>query len=235
MPLRSASGRGRPRPTPGRCSPRCATSSGGMKCAEGRRRGRRGEVPPPGQRRKVKSMRPNGFRTRVFLDGGDPGETRAVLAQLGFLDGQTTNPTLISRNPAARKLLEPGVKFTPAEALGFYRDVVREIAGLLPDGSVSIEVYADGQTGADAMLRQGREMFSWVPNAHVKFPVTRQGLTAAHEAAAAGLRVNMTLCFSQEQAAAVYGATRGAAKGRVLVSPFIGRLDDRGENGIDLI
>jgi transaldolase len=113
-------------------------------------------------------MRPNGLRTRIFLDGGDPGETRALLAQLGFLDGQTTNPTLISRNPVVQKLLERGVKFMPAEALGFYRDVVKEIAGLLPEGSVSIEVYADSATVADAMLRQGREMFIWIPNGHVR-------------------------------------------------------------------
>jgi transaldolase len=180
-------------------------------------------------------MRPNGLRTRIFLDGGDPGETRALLAQLGFLDGQTTNPTLISKNPVVQKLLVRGVKFTAAEALGFYRDVVKEIAGLLPEGSVSLEVYADSATGADAMLRQGREMFFWIPNAHVKFPATREGLKAAQAAVKEGLRVNMTLCFSQEQAAAVYMATRGAKKGQVFVSPFIGRLDDRGENGMDLI
>jgi transaldolase len=154
---------------------------------------------------------------------------------LGFLDGQTTNPTLISKNPVVQKLLVRGVKFTAAEALGFYRDVVKEIAGLLPEGSVSLEVYADSATGADAMLRQGREMFFWIPNAHVKFPATREGLKAAQAAVKEGLRVNMTLCFSQEQAAAVYMATRGAKKGQVFVSPFIGRLDDRGENGMDLI
>ena len=180
-------------------------------------------------------MRPNGLRTRIFLDGGDPGETRALLAQLGFLDGQTTNPTLISKNPAAQKRLAQGEKFTTAEILVFYREVVTEVSGLLPEGSVSIEVYADSATKADAMLRQGREMFSWIPNAHVKFPTTPEGLKAAQAAAAEGLRVNMTLCFSQEQAAAVYGATRGAKKGQVFVSPFIGRLDDRGENGMDLI
>jgi transaldolase len=180
-------------------------------------------------------MRPNGLRTRIFLDGGDPGETRALLSQLGFLDGQTTNPTLISKNPAAQKRMVRGAKFTPTEVLGFYRDVVTEISGLLPEGSVSIEVYADSATKADAMLRQGREMFSWIPNAHIKFPSTREGLKAAEAAVKEGLRVNMTLCFSQEQAAAVYGATRGAKKGQVFVSPFIGRLDDRGENGMDLI
>jgi transaldolase len=180
-------------------------------------------------------MRPNGLRTRIFLDGGDPGETRDLLAQLGFLDGQTTNPTLISKNPVAQKRLIRGGKFTTGEVLSFYRDVVTEISGLLPKGSVSIEVYADNATRADAMLRQGREMFSWIPNAHVKFPTTLEGLKAAQTAVNEGMNVNMTLCFSQEQAAAVYRATRGAQKGQVFVSPFIGRLDDRGENGMDLI
>jgi transaldolase len=85
------------------------------------------------------------------------------------------------------------------------------------------------------MLKQGEEMFSWIPNAHIKFPLAREGLKAAEQAVKAGMRVNMTLCFSQEQAAAVYAATRGAKRGNVFVSPFIGRLDDRGENGMDVI
>jgi transaldolase len=180
-------------------------------------------------------MRPKELRTKIFLDGGDPEETKEVLHRLGFLDGQTTNPTLISRNPAAKERLGRGGKFTEAEVLAFYRGVVSEISGLLPQGSVSIEVYADAGTTSEVMLRQGREMFSWVPNAHIKFPTTREGLAAAQQAVREGLRVNMTLCFSQEQAAAVYAATRGASKGQVFVSPFIGRLDDRGENGMDLI
>ena len=180
-------------------------------------------------------MRPKHLKTRLFLDGGDPEETKAVLTQLGFLDGQTTNPTLISKNPEALRKIEQGKKFTPGEILTFYRGVVNTISGLLPGGSVSVEVYADKTTTAEKMLAQGREMFSWVPNAHVKFPTSREGLKAAHEAVKAGLRVNMTLVFSQEQAAAVYAATAGAKKGQVFLSPFIGRLDDRGENGMDLI
>ena len=106
---------------------------------------------------------------------------------------------------------------------------------MIPEGSVSVEVYADAATKAEAMLEQGREMFTWIPNAHIKFPTTAEGLKAASAALKEGLRVNMTLCFSQSQAAAVYAATRGARKGDVFVSPFIGRLDDRGENGMDLI
>lgn len=134
-----------------------------------------------------------------------------------------------------RKRREGGGTFRPDEILEFYRGVVREISGLLPEGSVSIEVYADAATPSGTMLSQGKEMFRWVPNAHVKFPVSQNGLRAAEQAVRDGLRVNMTLVFTQEQAAAVYAATRGAKRGDVFLSPFIGRLDDKGENGMDLI
>ncbi len=180
-------------------------------------------------------MRPKNLITKIFLDGGDPAETRGTLDALGFLDGQTTNPTLISKNPEARLRLEKGERFTPQEVIDFYKKVVAEISALIPEGSVSIEVYADAGTPAENMLAQAREMFSWIPNAHIKFPTNAAGLEAAEHAVREGMRVNMTLCFSQEQAAAVHAATRGAKQGDVLVSPFIGRLDDRGENGIDLV
>jgi transaldolase len=84
------------------------------------------------------------------------------------------------------------------------------------------------------MLALGQEMFSWIPNAYIKYPCTHEGLRAAHVSVEKGIRVNMTLCFSQDQAAAVYSATRGA-RDPVYVSPFIGRLDDRGQNGIDVV
>lgn len=180
-------------------------------------------------------MRPHNLLTRIFLDSGDPDETKEIINLLGFLDGQTTNPTLISKNPIARQRLEREEKFNKEEILSFYRDVVKEISVLVPQGSISIEVYADFSTSAEEMLQQGKELFSWIPNAHIKFPTTREGLKAAEGAIKDGMRVNMTLCFTQEQAAAVYAATRSARKGDVFVSPFVGRLDDRGENGMDLI
>jgi transaldolase len=180
-------------------------------------------------------MRPQGLNTRIFLDGGNPADTREIIGLLSFLDGQTTNPTLISKNPEAKERLERGEKFSEKEIYRFYRDVVTELSGLIPLGSVSVEVYADLSTKAEQMLAQGKEMFSWIPNAHIKFPSSAEGLRAAEMAVESGLRVNMTLCFTQEQAAAVYAATRGAKKGEVFVSPFVGRLDDRKENGMDLI
>lgn len=84
------------------------------------------------------------------------------------------------------------------------------------------------------MLAQGEEMFTWIPNAHIKYPCTHEGLRAAELSVLKNIRVNMTLCFSQEQAAAVYAATKGSRE-PVYVSPFVGRLDDRGENGIDVV
>ena len=175
------------------------------------------------------------LKTKIFLDGGDPEETKLLLKKLGFLDGQTTNPTLISKNPNVRKRLEAGQKFTPEEIMGFYKQVVLEISKLIPDGSISIEVYSDENTSATEMMDQAKRMYEWIPNARIKFPTTNQGLIAAQELVKRGIRVNMTLVFSQEQAAAIYSATRGAIKGQVFVSPFIGRLDDKGENGMDLI
>jgi len=197
-------------------------------------------------------MRPSDLKTKIFLDSGDPNETREIIKLLGFLDGQTTNPTLISKNPDAKKRLEKEEKLTNEEVFSFYESVVKKISNLIPEGSVSVEVYADKTTSFEQMFKQGKEMFSWIPNAHVKYPTTKAGLLAAEQSIREGMKINMTLCFSQEQAAAVYSATLRLADARsgqtysskhyslpsfrnVFVSPFIGRLDDRGENGMDLI
>lgn len=186
-------------------------------------------------------MRPPNLKTKIFLDGGDPEETKEVIKMCGFLDGQTTNPTLISKNPEVQKRLLEGNKFTKEEIFGFYKNVVKEISVLIPDGSVSIEVYADSNTTSEEMLAQGREFFKWIPNAHIKYPTTTEGLKAAQSSVQEGIRVNLTLVFSQAQAAAVYTATKQTSQPslvnfkNVFVSPFIGRLDDKGENGMDLI
>ena len=179
--------------------------------------------------------RPQNLQTRIFLDGGDPQETREIMEFLGFLDGQTTNPTLIAKNPEAKARLGRGEKFTEAEIYDFYWGVVKQISAMIPEGSISIEVYADKNTTAQQMLSQGREFFTWITNAHIKYPTTTEGLKAARQSVKEGMRVNMTLCFTQEQAAAVYSATAGAKKGQVFVSPFVGRLDDKGINGMELI
>ena len=173
-------------------------------------------------------------KARILVDGGDPEETARVKRLVGYVDGQTTNPTLISKNPEVRTLVSSGHRLSSREEMDEYKKIVQTISPLVGDAGVSIEVYADFDTTAGEMLAQGREMFSWIPNAYVKYPCTHEGLRAAQMSVREAMRVNMTLCFSQEQAAAVYAATKGS-KAPVYVSPFVGRLDDRGEIGMDLV
>src|SRR5215470_15465358 len=172
--------------------------------------------------------------TKILVDGGDPQETRRIKELLGFVDGQTTNPTLIANNPEIKARLAAGHKLSEAEEMDAYKKIVREISPLVGDAGVSIEVFSDRKTTAQHMLAQGKEMYSWIPNAYIKYPCTAEGLRAAQLSVRDGLRVNLTLCFSQQQAAAVYGATKGA-RAPVYVSPFVGRLDDIGQNGMDLV
>ncbi len=192
-------------------------------------------VPKSERLYQLNNMRPANLETRIFLDSGDVSETKGIIQTLGFLDGQTTNPTLIAKSPEAQKRLAEGKKFSPREIMSFYRSVIEEVSALIPDGSVSVEVYADNRSNADNLFEQGKKMFSWIPNAHIKYPIIKAGMEAASRSIAEGMKVNMTLCFNQEQAAAVYAATSGAKAGDVFVSPFVGRLDDRGQNGMDLI
>ena len=173
-------------------------------------------------------------KTKILLDGGDAGETQRTKKLIGFLDGQTTNPSLIARNPEVKRLVASGHGLSVREQMAEYRKIVEAISPLVGEAGVSIEVFADTNTTAEEMLDQAREMFSWVPNAFIKYPCTQQGLRAGEQSVRSGIRVNMTLCFSQAQAAAVYAATKGS-RVPVYVSPFIGRLDDIGENGVDLV
>jgi transaldolase len=173
-------------------------------------------------------------KTKILVDGGDPEETLRVKELIGFVDGQTTNPSLIAKNPEIRERIASGHTLSPQEENDEYRKIVQAISPLVGDAGVSIEVFADMDTKAEEMLAQGEEMFSWIPNGYIKYPCTREGLRAAEISVRRQIRVNMTLCFSQEQAAAVYATTRGSRE-PVYVSPFVGRLDDHGENGIDLV
>jgi transaldolase len=173
-------------------------------------------------------------KTRILVDGGDPDETLRLKSLIGFIDGQTTNPSLIAKNPDVQRRIATGHKFSVEEQREEYKTIVQKISPLVGDAGVSIEVFADLNTTGAEMLAQGEDMFSWIPNAYIKYPCTREGLKAVQMSVEQGIRVNITLCFSQEQAAGVYAATR-ASKAPAYVSPFIGRLDDRGENGLDLI
>jgi transaldolase len=173
-------------------------------------------------------------KTRILIDGGDPEETLRIKSLLGFLDGQTTNPSLVAKSPDIVRLVAAGQRLTEQQESAEYKKIVQRIAPLVGDAGVSIEVFSDLSTSAEQMLNQGEEMYKWIPNAYIKYPCTSEGLRAAHLSVAQGMRVNITLCFSQAQAAAVYAATKGSAV-PVYVSPFIGRLDGIGKNGMDLI
>ncbi|MCI4364960.1 MAG: fructose-6-phosphate aldolase [Thermoplasmata archaeon] len=143
---------------------------------------------------------------QLFLDTASVTEIRTMW-EIGILDGVTTNPTLVAKE---------GRKF---------EDVLREVCALgVP--SVSAEVVA---TDTEGMLREGRHLREIHPSIYVKTPMTPAGLRATKVLAKEGTRVNMTLVFSANQA--LLAAKVGAA----YVSPFIGRLDDQGQDGMELI
>ena len=174
------------------------------------------------------------INAKIFLDSGNPAETKEAKEVLGFLDGQTTNPSLVAKNPDIQQLKSQG-SLNDSVIWDEYKKVALAIHEILPNGSISAEVFADHDTSHDEMVAKGFELNNWFPGIFVKLPITHEGLIAARQLVADGINVNMTLCFSQEQAAAVHEATVGAQSGQVYVSPFIGRLDDIGYHGIDLI
>ncbi len=141
-----------------------------------------------------------------FVDTADVAEIRE-LASLGLLDGVTTNPSLIAK--AGRD----------------FKTIVAEICEIVP-GPVSAEVAA---TDAEGMLTEGRVLAKIAPNVAVKVPLTWDGLKACRILSSEGTMVNVTLCFSANQ------ALLAAKAGATFVSPFIGRFDDIGLNGMDLI
>ncbi len=143
---------------------------------------------------------------QFFVDTADVSEIEA-LAETGMLDGVTTNPSLIMK--AGRPMLE----------------VIAEIAKLV-DGPVSAEVTA---TEKDAMIAEGRKLAAIAPNIAVKLPLTWDGLKACRALTGDGHMVNVTLCFSAAQ------ALLAAKAGATFISPFIGRLDDLGLDGMKLI
>ena len=144
---------------------------------------------------------------RIFLDTANIDQIREG-ARLGVVSGVTTNPTLVSK-----------------EGLKDYRAVVKEICSIIP-GPVSAEVVIEG---VPEMLAQAREIATWAPNVVVKIPSTADGLEVISTLAKEDIKVNMTLCFSVNQ------ALLGALAGTTYVSPFVGRLDDVGHDGMQLV
>ncbi len=143
---------------------------------------------------------------KFFIDTAEVSEIKALIPS-GMVDGVTTNPSLIAKS--GRNILE----------------VIKEICALV-DGPVSAEVTA---TTAKDMVTEGEFLFGLASNVCVKIPMTWDGLEATNALAAKGIPVNVTLCFSAAQA--LLAAKAGAA----FISPFIGRLDDNGLDGLELI
>ncbi|MCZ4354260.1 fructose-6-phosphate aldolase [Roseovarius aestuarii] len=143
---------------------------------------------------------------KFFVDTAEVDQI-AELNDLGMVDGVTTNPSLIMKS--GRDILE----------------VTKEIAGMV-DGPVSAEVVA---LEADAMIEEGRKLAKIADNIAVKVPLTWAGLKACNVLSNEGNMVNVTLCFSANQ------ALLAAKAGATFISPFIGRLDDINLDGMELI
>jgi len=144
---------------------------------------------------------------QIFLDTANLEEIREAVS-LGVISGVTTNPSLVAR-----------------ESTADYEAVVREICSLV-EGPVSAEVIA---TDAPGMVAEARIRAGWAPNVVVKIPITAEGLRATAILSRENISVNMTLCFSANQ------AILAAAAGADYVSPFVGRLDDIGQDGMQLV
>lgn len=171
---------------------------------------------------------------KIFLDSGNPDETRRAKGLIGTIDGQTTNPSLVAKNPDVQKRLSEGKTLSKEELLGMYKDMIQAIETETA-GPISVEVYADWKTTAEEMLKQAEDMYTWGKNIYMKFPTIPEGLKAAQVfTSKMNGRVNMTLVFNQQQTAAVYEATKHGSFPS-FISPFIGRWDDRGYEGLDLI
>ena len=143
----------------------------------------------------------------IFLDTANIDQIRQAV-KLGIISGVTTNPSLMSK-----------------EGTADYEKVVKTICSIIP-GSVSAEVLAED---SESMIKEARIKASWAPNVTIKIPVTADGLEAISILSKENIKINMTLCFSVNQA--LLGALAGAA----YVSPFVGRLDDVGQDGMQVV
>jgi transaldolase len=144
---------------------------------------------------------------RIFLDTANIDEIRQA-AKLGVLSGVTTNPSLVAK-----------------EKRQDMKAVIQEIASIV-DGPISAEVLS---LEPEAMIQEAREVSSWSPNVAVKIPISASGLEAISVLSKEGIKTNLTLCFSLNQ------ALLGARAGATYVSPFVGRLDDIGHDGMQLV
>lgn len=147
---------------------------------------------------------------KLFLDTADVDEIRRG-ARLGVVKGVTTNPSLAAK---------AGVGGMEA-----YKDAVQEIASII-DGPISIEVIS---TDVEGMITEGKDYATWISKPWIKLPSTPAGFEAMKVLSDEGMEINQTLCFSVNQ------ALLGAQAGATAVSPFVGRMDDIGQRGMDLV
>lgn len=144
---------------------------------------------------------------KIFLDTANIEQIRHGV-RLGVVTGVTTNPTIISR-----------------EGKVDYQKRVKEICSIVP-GPVSTEVLSQDSKG---MVAEAREIARWAENIVVKIPASLEGVEATSVLAGENIKVNFTLCFTLNQ------AVLGAAAGAAFISPFVGRLDDIGEDGMEVV
>ncbi len=143
---------------------------------------------------------------KFFLDTANVEDIKKAV-DLGMCDGVTTNPTLIMKSGRNHK------------------EVIQAIAKVMK-GPLSIEVNAEGY---EEMVKEGTEYSKWATNAVIKLPMTKDGLLAVRALSEKGIKTNVTLIFSAAQ------ALLAAKAGATYVSPFVGRLDDIGQNGMDVV
>jgi transaldolase len=144
---------------------------------------------------------------RLFLDTANIDHIRHGV-ELGVISGVTTNPSLVSREGKVN-----------------YQELVKKICSIVP-GPVSTEVLSQDASG---MIVEAREIAKWADNIAVKIPANLEGVKATSVLAKENIKVNFTLCFSLNQ------ALLGAAAGATFISPFVGRLDDIGEDGMKVV
>ncbi len=143
----------------------------------------------------------------IFLDTANIDQIRQA-AKLGIIGGVTTNPSLLSK-----------------EATSDYEAVAKTICSII-SGPVSVEVLAED---TESMIEEARLKASWAPNVNIKIPATADGLQAISTLSKENVKINMTLCFSANQ------ALLGALAGATYVSIFVGRLDDAGHDGMQVV
>ncbi len=143
---------------------------------------------------------------KFFIDTANVDAIRKA-HERGMVDGVTTNPSLVAKEGRD------------------FKEVILEIASFV-QGPISLEVISED---ADGMIKEARELNGWIENAAIKIPLTWEGLKAVKTLSTEGIKTNVTLCFSANQ------ALLAAKAGATFVSPFIGRLDDIGHTGMQLI